>query len=396
MLKSIFVKLSNLVSFVCALFIFMLLKIRKNKINKKTLLVIRLDAIGDYVLFRNFLQVIRESEKYRDYKITFCGNSAWKDLSLAYDSKYYDDSIWIERRRFHSEFIYKFRIMSTVYKRGFYSVIEPEFSREILYGDTIVMASNAVEKTGSLGSQEKHAGWKRRLFTDRIYSRLIPANEKNIFEFIRNKELLESILGTTVGIESPCFAKNTIRKGSEEISIFEMHKSNSYVVVFPGANENKRIWKAENFAKTALYITEHTNYDIVICGGPQEKETAEIISGFLPKDRVIDVTGKTSLPDLVGIISDAALLISNETSSIHIAASLKIPFICISNGNHYGRFNPYPENVFNKGFFIYPFKTNGLDADEIKEKYRFGSSLDINTITIDEVIKTLPKIIKLT
>ena len=37
--------------------------------NTKTLLLLRLDSIGDYVLFRNFMSEIKRSDKYRDYKI---------------------------------------------------------------------------------------------------------------------------------------------------------------------------------------------------------------------------------------------------------------------------------------------------------------------------------------
>ncbi len=33
------------------------------------LLILRLDSIGDYILFRNFLKPIRESERFRDFKI---------------------------------------------------------------------------------------------------------------------------------------------------------------------------------------------------------------------------------------------------------------------------------------------------------------------------------------
>ncbi|MDW8465862.1 MAG: hypothetical protein RML35_06685 [Chloroherpetonaceae bacterium] len=71
---------------------------RKNKsFVPKTLLILRLDEIGDYVLFRNFLKEIRESERFKDYKITLCGNAAWKDLAEAFDKESVDEFIWISK-----------------------------------------------------------------------------------------------------------------------------------------------------------------------------------------------------------------------------------------------------------------------------------------------------------
>ena len=45
---------------------------------KNTLLFLKLDSIGDYILVRNFIQSIKESDKYKDYEITVCGTSCGK------------------------------------------------------------------------------------------------------------------------------------------------------------------------------------------------------------------------------------------------------------------------------------------------------------------------------
>ena len=54
--------------------------------NKKyipgTLLIIKTDAIGDYILFRNFLSEVRNLSLYKNYKIILCGNELWKDIAL--------------------------------------------------------------------------------------------------------------------------------------------------------------------------------------------------------------------------------------------------------------------------------------------------------------------------
>src|ERR1700712_2602520 len=57
---------------------------------KKTLLVVKNDGIGDYVLFRNYLQVLRKSDKYKGYKIYLLGNPLFEELSRHLDASIID------------------------------------------------------------------------------------------------------------------------------------------------------------------------------------------------------------------------------------------------------------------------------------------------------------------
>ncbi|MBR4612166.1 MAG: hypothetical protein IKO40_05560, partial [Kiritimatiellae bacterium] len=65
---------------------------------QRHLLIIRLDAIGDYILFRNVLRFIRRSAAYRDTHLTVLGNPAWRGLAEAFDADLADKWIWVEHR----------------------------------------------------------------------------------------------------------------------------------------------------------------------------------------------------------------------------------------------------------------------------------------------------------
>jgi ADP-heptose:LPS heptosyltransferase len=56
---------------------------------------------------------------------------------------------------------------------------------------------------------------------------------------------------------------------------------------------------------------------------------------------------------LTAIIGNAALVIANETSAIHIAAATQTKSICILGGGHFGRFAPYPVYLANKPVCVY-------------------------------------------
>jgi len=57
------------------------------------MLMNRIDGIGDYILFRFFLKILKESEQYKNYKITICVNVVWKNMNEIPDSEYINSFI---------------------------------------------------------------------------------------------------------------------------------------------------------------------------------------------------------------------------------------------------------------------------------------------------------------
>ena len=378
------IKLKNLINYFLFLIISSFIKNKKAAYAPGTMLVIRLDAIGDYILFRNFIRVVKEDEKYKNYKITLCGNIIWKDLAESLDKEFIDSFLWIDRKKFYGNLIYKYSILKEVSRRKFEVVVNPTYTREILYGDEIVWASNAALRVGSQGVLDKHAKWKRNLFTDNYYTKLLPAGNENLFEFYRNKEFFENFLEKKINLARPIIETAKLKTS--------IKLSGNYAVVFPGAKDEKRIWSYLNFIKVANYLINNWGVKIVIPGAAAEKElTGKIVGGLIDQSKVIDLTGKTSLTELARIIGGARILISNETGAVHIAAAVGTAFLCISNGNHLGRFNPYPADIFERAFYIYPdeVKKEIERGSAVINELRFDSEIDINKISAGEVIEEL-------
>ncbi len=378
------IKLKNLINYFLFLIISSFIKNKNAAYAPGTMLIIRLDAIGDYILFRNFIRVVKEDEKYKNYKITLCGNIIWKDLAESLDKKFIDSFLWIDRKKFYGNIIYKYSILKEVSRRKFEVVVNPTYTREILYGDEIVWASNAALRIGNQGVLDKHAKWKRNLFTDNYYTRLLPADNENLFEFYRNKEFFENFLEKKINLARPIIETAKLKTS--------IKLSGNYAVIFPGAKDGKRIWSYLNFIKVANYLINNWGVKIVIPGAAAEKElTGKIVGGLIDQSKVIDLTGKTNLTELVQIIGGARILISNETGPVHIAAAVGTAFLCISNGNHLGRFNPYPADIFVRAFYIYPdeVKQEIERGSAVINELRFDSEIDINKINASEVIEKL-------
>jgi ADP-heptose:LPS heptosyltransferase len=382
MISLLFLKIKNLIVFIFSYLIISFLQLQKIEKASKTLLLIRLDEIGDFVLFCNFITVVKTSKKFKDYKISLVGNEVWRDLAESFFSREVERFIWINKNRFYSNPIYKYEILKRLYQSGFEVVINPLYSRGILYDDLVVKASAALTAIGSEGSLEKYAKWKREFFTDRYYTELIPQSSKVIFEFTRNLYFFEKVLEEPIKLDKPTL--NPVEKISFNLP-------EQYVIIFPGAGEEKRMWNILNFTEITRYILNKHKLPVLLCGSQAEIEKSQFINQTLNNDQVYDLTGKTSLTDFINIIAKTALLISNDSSAPHIAVSVNIPFVCIANGKTLGRFSPYPTEIFTDGHYIYPpeIMENRDKMDELTRQYQFDSDLDINEITVDQVKKLI-------
>jgi heptosyltransferase-2 len=99
----------------------------------------------------------------------------------------------------------------------------------------------------------------------------------------------------------------------------------------PGASygEAKR-WYPEEFAVLGAKLS--SQYNIVIFGGPGEEEIARDIEKLLVEKGVSNfenLAGKTSISELVNIISSLDLFITGDSGPMHLAASFRVPTVSI-------------------------------------------------------------------
>ncbi len=363
--------------------------VKKYEQKPKTLLVVHLDAIGDYILFRNFIEALRNSHAFSDYFVTLCGNEQYRDLAEWLDSGAITDFIWINRVRFRFDILYRFKMVRMIRARGFAVSVNPASSRIYYWGDSVIRASGSTERIGSAGDAVNIKPWQKRK-SDRFYTRLIPATSNCLFEFLRNRAFFAELLGEPVALVRPFIER-------EKISGSSVSKR-PYAVLFPGAGVPFRQWDSRNFARVADYLTRQFGLTVVIAGSAADKELAHRLSTLIREAHVVDVTGSSTLPELVGIIAHADILISNETSAVHIAVAVGTRVVCISNGNHLGRFSPYPSEMYSDAHYIYPraIMEHPDDFEKLCAAFALKSCHDINEINAEDVIEKVKNILSKT
>lgn len=305
---------------------------KTTKTDKKIILV-KLDSIGDFIIWVNY--AINIKLEYQDHKIILCVNSLLREFATKINI--FDQVISIDIKKFRRNPLYRIGKLIDINKINAETIAQPTYSRVFLEGDSIIRASKAKKKIGFIGDFSRQILLENKI-SNFWYTDLLEIKKDTINEIERHKEF-EKILLKNVNI-----SKQSILPVLDTIEV-EFDNKFKYIVIFPGAAWSGRIWPSENYISLINWIIDNYNFNIVICGSINESLICEnIVKNINNYERLLDLTNKTSISQLVEIIRGSTCVIGNETSAIHIAATVGVNSICILGGGHYGRFLPYPES----------------------------------------------------
>lgn len=295
---------------------------------KGTLAIIRLDELGDYVLFRNAMLLFTESEHRKGFsKIIFIGNGAWKNLFENLDAEQADETFWIDKKKFQKSLSYRWKTLRRLRKLGVETVLNTHYTKQRDLDISVMKALKAKNRIGFSGS-------KAQLFTT-----LIPTEKSpDLFEFYRNFSFFQNWLKrspTRIPLSNPIVLVERKQTPFEEVL------PSKFIAIFPGAGRADKRWPPQNFARVAQYCLDHFNLPAVLMGSPADMPDAQLVmESNIPQ--MTDLTGKTSITDSLYILQKATAVLSVDTGSVHLAAALEKPVVALYSGKHYGRFAPYP------------------------------------------------------
>jgi hypothetical protein len=94
-----------------------------------------------------------------------------------------------------------------------------------------------------------------------------------------------------------------------------------------GAGTENRRWPIANFAEVISFL-KRRDWEVLVVGSKEERENASKLKEG-SKLSFLDATGKTSLTELAHLLSKCDLLITNDTGTMHLGASLGVKIISI-------------------------------------------------------------------
>ena len=294
------------------------------------MLVVRLDSIGDFLLWLGYATELRERYPRPEFRLVLMVNRACADLATR--SGIFDEVIAVDRQQFITRPWHRYSILSAVRNAGAATVISPVLSRDFLWADSAVRASGASRRIGSRGRHNRMDARQLEI-SDRWYTDLVPVNPAIESELEQNAHFAAG-----AGVGSGAVRLPDLQPLADAPPI-ALHQP--YCVMVPGAQNPYRRWPIERFAELARMLAEDApNLEIVLAGSAEDQNLAPPVQQA--NSHVRDLLGRTNLFQLIGLIADAKFVVSNDTAAVHIAAMLGIPSAVPLGGAQVGRFLPYP------------------------------------------------------
>jgi len=314
-----------------------------------SVLIIRADAIGDFVLFMPALKELCRA--FAGAKVTLLVSQESEDLAKRFTCV--DEVISLDRRRYRRSLLYRLRLIRQLRQRQFSMAINPIYSREPST-DELLCCCAARERIACSGDVNNILlSVKQR--NNAFYTRIIPSHSGIITEVERNQEFVEQLTGRKMSVEESLpritlsdtqmnEARQLLRSEGVNPELEQM------VVLFPGASNAIKMWPAERFAVLANRIAQTYKAYILICGAPSDRAAQEAVASRVSAP-LVRLVGKTDVVQLAAILKHSALFIGNDTGPLHLAAAVGTPTLCILGGGHFGRFYPYGDRQMHRAVF---------------------------------------------
>jgi ADP-heptose:LPS heptosyltransferase len=295
---------------------------------RKGLLVIRMDGIGDMVLFRNSLEEYAEAFEVPKAQIFILGCKSWVSVTDQLFEGYH--LMAIDEHKYARRLLYRIWINARVRRLNVAVTVCDAYFRRALMADSLARVAGAPRTIMSLpyinGPTRAEYAWYLSQVSDVIDTGAYPRHEIE-----RHAAFTAHFTGKPPAPSAP---RLTWRDKTPPVPT-----DRPYAVLNPGSNEYGRRWPMAQYIELARWLAGK-GMRAVFIGKADEKAAAIPASGD-----VIDLTGKTTLPEMFDLMKSAALVVSNDTGPAHVAIGLGAPSVVIVGGGHFGCFVPYPEGV---------------------------------------------------
>lgn len=344
----------------------------------KKLLIIRLDDIGDYILFRNTLPAYRHSTRWKNYTITLLGNTAWRSLYEYADNGMADTVIWLNKNDYHDDTAYRVRLWHDLRKQGFEVVICPSRARPMLLDDACMLAAAPVLSIGG-HNELLYNSWNQ--LSDSLYSELC-ADRRPEHEFHWNNAFAAWCTGIKSLFTTPSITAPVVVTGVNK----------PYIICFIGGSKRSHRWPVEHWITFINDYGRGNNVTFIIAGGKTDEPAATAIASAT---NAVNMSGRLTLPELAGWMRQSAAVVTNDTMSSHMAISVEAPTLIIANGDNFYKFCGYKEAHIGQADCVYPpvFMHEWKRHNFKPFRHYVAVTADIATISPSRVCNALQQLI---
>ncbi len=336
--------------------VFLLLCFPWRRGTERTVLLIRDDQLGDFLLSLGTLRALSEFYHAHGFRVVFVhspkireavSGCPWFDEceELPLGQGLWKRLTWGRRlARRKASLAIK---LPCVFGSSSASSFAAVFARA---GETIALSTiwpwRTLGEQGEAHRNRAHCGLRRRLF-DRCFSKkrqwqLLQAwNYEPFcpwFRFAGEYRPWESVGETEARLVEFCTGgkyQSTL-VAPDWLAGEKPQIEGRYYLVAPGCGDLVRGWPVEKFAEVIKAISQSVpSLRCVIAGVASERGLGEQLTG-------VNLCGKSSLRQLYANVAAAEFVLCNDTATSHLAAALGRKSFVILGGGHYGIYHPNP------------------------------------------------------
>lgn len=274
----------------------------------KKILVRGTNWIGDAVMTTPALTALRA--QFPDAEIVMLANPLVAELFQFHPSV--DRVMIYDRKGYHRG------------AAGFIRIVKELRSQRF---DAAILLQNAIEAAllTACAGIPRRAGYTtdgRRLLLN--YPVTVTAQDKRMHHTDYYCQLLNR-LGVSDGDGQLCLSCTDEEKSWAETVL----ESDNVIAINPGAayGSAKR-WLPDRFAEVADTLATRYDAKIVLTGGPGEREIGCDIAAAMSSTS-INMVGKTSVRQMMALLSHSRLLVSNDSGPMHVASAFDIPIVAV-------------------------------------------------------------------
>lgn len=355
--------------------------------SRPAILVVRLDSLGDALLFTGALRWMREQYPGHEIVLVTSGRAApimarcpHVDRLVTIDAAAVAATGWLAQWR-------RFAWGTRIFRRRYETVVHAIYSTEWM-AHLICAWADAGRKLwfeGDCSSFEETLAFDAaEIYSDTL---AVPVEQH---ELDKTVALLQCLSRTTEpqrdAILPEVQASEAERRAADELT--REAGERPQIALCAGARFSYKDWGHAKFAAVLDRLADaRGSLDVYAIGGPEERTSFDAVASALTagdRIRFNNLGGQLSVFESVELIRACDLCIGNDTFGLHAAVAVKTPSLVVMGGGDFGRWSPWGPEADHR------MVHHRMDCYGCKWHCIYDKIECLERITVDEVVAALP------
>ena len=286
----------------------------------RNVLIIKLRYIGDVLLATLTVRAIKSARP--DVRITMMVNRGTEDVLSGNPD--IDEIVVLDKESLAAQW----RLIAGLRRRRFDTVID------LTDGDRAAFLSWISGAPVRIGFNDEHR-WRGR-----FYTQVVQTARGVQHRIDRDLEALKP-MSIQAGSKDPqlWLTPEEANSADQLLDQLGVQRSQSIVILQPGARYWFKAWPPERFAELADRLASRYGCQVLIGGSYQDIDLAQQIRQ-MAKSRPIIMTGRTTIKQFAAIAKKSALFVGNDSGAMHIASAVGTPVVALFGPSNPAEWGP--------------------------------------------------------